>query len=101
MNSISEFCFFILNPEGKEVGYFFLFEEHGHFIWKTVAVSTAFQSLGLGTFGMHQGLKSGKEKNIDHYVAALVKKGAPSEGLTSKPSAYEWVHEYKVFKKEI
>ena len=98
---LSDFCFFILNKEGKEVGYFFLYEDQKHFIWKTVAVVSEYQKLGLGHFGMHHGIQLALNNGIDHFVAALVKKGAPSETLTRKPAEYLWEHQYALFFKDI
>jgi GNAT superfamily N-acetyltransferase len=99
---VGDLSFFILNPEGKEVGYFFLFQDQGdgshpYLIWKTLALTREHQGQGLATFGIHHALKLAQVKGLDSMVAALIRKGAPSEMLLAKIYDLKWEHRYGVF----
>lgn len=98
---LSEYCFFLLNPKGEEVGYFFSFEDQGYLVWKTLAILPEYQGLGLSVFGMHQTLLLAKQRGVDQMVSALIRRGAQSEVLLQKIFNLKWEHHYAVFKKEI
>lgn len=95
-----KYCLFTLNPEGKEIGYFFAFGDQDHFIVKTVATATEYQKHGVGAFGLHVAMKMAVRDGFEFSIAALVKERAQSEGLVAKASNYVWAHEYGVFKKD-
>jgi GNAT superfamily N-acetyltransferase len=99
---LSDFSFFLLNPEGVEVGYFFLFPDQGHVVWKTIAILPEYQKAGLAGFGIHHAVALAQEKGISRVVAALIREGAPSEALLSKAAHLMiWEHRYGVFKKAL
>jgi GNAT superfamily N-acetyltransferase len=100
-NRLSEFSFFLVNPEGKEIGYFFLFADQGFLIWKTLAILPEYQKKGLAGFGIHHALTLAHERGITGVVAALVRRGAPSEQLLLRAEQLRtWEHRYAVFKKD-
>jgi GNAT superfamily N-acetyltransferase len=101
-NENDSLSFFILDPTGKEIGYFFLFQDAGdqdkpYLIWKTLAIMQLHQGQGLATFGIHHALQIAKKRNLDSMVAALIRKGAPSEILLNKIYDLKWEHRYGVF----
>jgi GNAT superfamily N-acetyltransferase len=99
---LSEFSFFILNPAGEEIGYFFLFPEHDYLVWKTLAILPEYQGAGLASFGIHHALSLAQKHNISKVVSALIRKGAGSEQLLKRGEEYLiWEHRYGVFKKRI
>jgi len=99
---LSEFSFFILNPKKEEVGYFFLFEDQGYLVWKTLAILPAYQKAGLAGFGIHHALTLAKSKGINRLISALIRSGAPSEALLLKAAHLKlWEHRYGVFKKDL
>ncbi|MBU6155141.1 MAG: GNAT family N-acetyltransferase, partial [Bdellovibrionales bacterium] len=92
---LSEFSFFLLDPKGTEVGYFFLFPDQGYLVWKTLAVLPEYQKSGLAGFGIHHALKLALGQGITKVVAALIRKGAPSESLISRAEPLRiWEHRY-------
>lgn len=94
----SKYCFFILNPEGREVGYGFVFLDQGCLIWKTLAVSPSEQGKSLSTFFMHASCQQGLADGVKYYVAALVKEEGMSDVTVQKLAPIrEWIHEYAVY----
>jgi hypothetical protein len=101
-NVLSEFSFFILNPKGEEVGYYFLFPENGYLIWKTIAILPEYQKAGLASFGIHHSLLLAEKHGIQKVVAALIRQGAPSEILLKRAESFlMWEHRYAIFEKTI
>jgi len=98
---LSENCFFILNSDGKEIGYFFLYDDQGYLVWKTIAVIPEYQGIGVSTFGIHHALIEAKARGVDQMISALIRKGAQSEVQLQKIFNLLWEHEYTVFQKEI
>lgn len=99
---LSEFSFFILNPAGEEIGYFFLFQESGVLVWKTLAILPEYQGAGLAAFGIHHALLLAEKHGIKEVVAALIRKGAQSEHLLKRGEEFlVWEHRYGVFVKEL
>jgi len=99
---LSEYTFFVLNPEGEEVGYFFLFVENGYLVWKTVAIIPEYQGAGLASFGIHHALQLALKNGVDKLLAALIRVGAPSEVLLNRASKLMlWEHRYAVFQKTV
>jgi GNAT superfamily N-acetyltransferase len=97
---LSEFSFFILNPKGEEIGYFFLFPENGYLIWKTLAILPEYQGAGLASFGIHHALTLAEKHQIGKVVSALIRKGAGSEVLLKRGAEHLiWEHRYAVFSK--
>jgi GNAT superfamily N-acetyltransferase len=99
---LSEFSFFILNPEGEEIGYFFLFPESGYLVWKTLAILPVYQGAGLAAFGIHHALTLASGHGIERVVSALIRNGAASEHLLKRGEEYQiWEHRYGVFRKTL
>jgi GNAT superfamily N-acetyltransferase len=99
---LSEFSFFILNPSGEEIGYFFLFPESGYLVWKTLAILPEYQGAGLAAFGIHHALTLAARNGIRKVVSALIRNGAQSEHLLKRGEAFQiWEHRYGVFKKNL
>jgi GNAT superfamily N-acetyltransferase len=99
---LSEYTFFILNPAGEEIGYFFLFVENGYLVWKTVAILPEYQGAGLASFGIHHALQLALRNGVDKLLAALIRNGAPSEVLLNRAKSLQlWEHRYAVFEKSI
>lgn len=99
---LSEFSFFILNPEGEEIGYFFLFPESGYLVWKTLAILPEYQGTGLAAFGIHHALTLASAHGIERVVSALIRNGAQSEHLLKRGEAFQiWEHRYGVFRKTL
>jgi GNAT superfamily N-acetyltransferase len=99
---LSEFSFFILNPAGEEIGYFFLFQESGVLVWKTLAILPEYQGAGLAAFGIHHALLLAEKHGIKEVVSALIRKGAQSEHLLKRGEEFlVWEHRYGVFVKEL
>jgi GNAT superfamily N-acetyltransferase len=97
---LSEFSFFILNPKGQEIGYFFLFPENGYLVWKTIAILPKYQKAGLAGFGIHHALLLCEKHGIRKVIAALIRKGAPSEVLLKRAESFLlWEHRYAVLEK--
>ena len=101
MKYISEYCFFILNPEGKEIGYSFSFEDQNYLIWKTMAIKKDYQGKGLATLVINHTLQLAQKNGLSNMVAALMRQGAPSEILLNKISTPLWTHHYSLLKKSI
>jgi len=99
---LSEFSFFILNPSGEEIGYFFLFPESGYLVWKTLAILPEYQGAGLAAFGIHHALTLASRHGINRVVSALIRNGAQSEHLLRRGEAFQiWEHRYGVFKRTL
>jgi GNAT superfamily N-acetyltransferase len=99
---LSEFSFFILNPTGEEIGYFFLFPESGHLVWKTLAILPEYQGAGLAAFGIHHALTLASGHGIQKVVSALIRNGAQSEHLLKRGESFQiWEHRYGVFSKNL
>ncbi len=99
---LSEFSFFILNPKGEEIGYFFLFPENGYLVWKTIAILPEYQKAGLAGFGIHHSLLLAEKHGIEKVLTALIRKGAPSEVLLKRAESFlMWEHRYAVLGKTI
>ncbi len=99
---LSDFSFFILNPEGREVGYFFLFPDRESLVWKTLALFPEYQKAGLAGFGIHHALKLALDRGISSVVSALIRRGAPSEALLSRAAPLKaWERRYGVFRKTL
>ena len=97
---LSEFSFFILNPKGEEIGYYFLFPENGYLVWKTIAILPEYQKAGLAGFGIHHSLLLAEKHGIKKVVAALIRNGAPSEVLLKRGEQFQiWEHRYAVYGK--
>jgi GNAT superfamily N-acetyltransferase len=102
LDVISDYSFFILNPEGHEIGYFFLFEEQGYLIWKTLAIIPEYQGMGLAGLGIHHALQMAQSRGLNQVVSAMIRKGAPSEALLERArDLMIWEHRYAVFHKVI
>jgi GNAT superfamily N-acetyltransferase len=99
---LSEYTFFLLNPAGEEIGYFFLFVENGYLVWKTVAILPEYQGAGLASFGIHHALQLALKSGVDKLLAALIRTGAPSEVLLNRAKTLQiWEHRYAVFEKTV
>ncbi|MEI6882764.1 MAG: hypothetical protein WCK82_15700, partial [Bacteroidota bacterium] len=93
-----KYCLFIVDPDGKEVGYGFTFEDKGHLIWKTLAVIPSEHGKGLSNFFMHASAEQGLDDGIKYVVAALVKEEGASDFTVKKfAPILAWIHEYEVF----
>ena len=99
---ITDFSFFLLNPQGKEVGYFFLFEDQGYLVWKTLAILPEYQKAGLAGFGMYHSFLKAQQKGLTQVITALIRRGAPSEVLLHRAQdLFLWEHRYAVFQKTL
>lgn len=99
---LSEFSFFIQNPSGEEIGYFFLFPESEYLVWKTLAILPEYQGAGLAAFGIHHALTLAARSGITKVVSAMIRNGAQSEHLLKRAESFQiWEHRYGVFKKTL
>jgi GNAT superfamily N-acetyltransferase len=99
---LSEYSFFLTNPQGEEIGYFFLFPEHDYLIWKTLAVLPKYQGAGLASFGIHHALTLAHQNGIKKVVSALIRNGGQSEVLLKRGQEFQiWEHRYAVFEKTL
>ncbi len=101
-DKVSDFSFFLLNPAGEEIGYFFLFEDQGYLVWKTLAILPEYQKAGLSAFGMYNALLLARQKGVSKTITALIRRGAPSEVLLARgKDLLLWEHRYAVFQKPL
>ncbi len=91
---------FVVSPDGKEVGYFFCFEDNGYVVYKSVAVLPKMRGLGLSNALVHVVGTRGLERGLRMLITALVRKGAQSESYAKKAQKL-WRHDYVLFRKEI
>lgn len=91
---------FVLDPEGKEQGFFFCFPDQGYLVMKTTTVSEASRGLGLSNALMHVNALNALKQGCDKFIPALVRAGAQSESYGKKSSAL-WKHEYALFRRSL
>ncbi|HRO66769.1 MAG TPA: GNAT family N-acetyltransferase, partial [Pseudobdellovibrionaceae bacterium] len=94
------YSFFALNKEGKEVGFFYGFEDQGYLVLKTVAVLNEARGQGLSNALTYLQAKAALNKGHSKLITALVKTGAQSESYKKKATAL-WTHDYVLLKKEL
>lgn len=98
---LSELSFFILNSEGRAIGYSFSFIDHGYLVWKTMAIEKEYQGKSLATLVIHRTIQLAIQQGITNMVAALMKSGGQSELLLNRISKPLWTHEYTLLIKKL
>lgn len=93
-------CFFAVNSEGKEVGFFFCFVENGYLILKSTTILPDYRGLGLSNALAHLAGKVALEKGVTKYIPALVECGNRSESYAKKGGTL-WTHHYVLFEKKL
>lgn len=98
----SKYCFFVLDPSGKEVGYGFNLLDQDHLIWKTLAIHPSEHGKGLSTFFMHASCLQARADGIPRAVAALVKEEGASDFTVQKLAPHlDWIHEFSVYSRNL
>lgn len=91
---------FVSDPEGKAVGFFFIFEDQGYMVLKSVAVLPEARGKGLSNALIHSSSIEAQKRGLDRIIVALVKSGAQSESYEKK-CAPMWRHEYALFQRDL
>jgi GNAT superfamily N-acetyltransferase len=94
------YAFFVLSPEGKEVGFFFGFLQEDAVVLKSVTVLPEYRGFGLSNALSHLIAKRGVEHGATKYISALVRSGAQSESYGKKGETL-WVHRYALYEKPL
>ncbi|MCO4755666.1 MAG: GNAT family N-acetyltransferase [Bacteriovoracaceae bacterium] len=97
-----QYSFFILNPEGIEIGYVFSFiDTSGEQIVKSILMDPKFQGARLASALLHAAVRQGRINGHKQCIGAMVRKGNVSEHFfdhLQKPTAR---HEYTLVKKAL
>ena len=91
---------FVLNREGKEIGFFHAFADQGYLVFKSICIHPEYQGRGLSTALSALSAIKGVEDGIGHFVTGLVKTGNRSESYAKKSTAL-WQHEYVLYQKMV
>lgn len=94
------YSFFVLDKNGKEVGFFYGFVDQGYLVLKTVAVRNEARGKGLSNALTYLQATAALAKGHSKMITALVKTGAQSESYKKKATPL-WTHDYVLLKKEI
>jgi GNAT superfamily N-acetyltransferase len=93
---------FVVDPEGREVGFAFGFIDRGYAVVKTIAVLPAFRGHRLSTALLHLVLAGGLARGVRRGLSALVRAGSKSQFLEGKHAMLRgWRHEYALFEKRL
>jgi len=77
-------------------GFFYMFEDQGYIVMKTVAVRDSARGLGLSNALTYACSDAALKNGVTKAITALVKSGAQSESY-GKKMAQEWLHTYALF----
>jgi GNAT superfamily N-acetyltransferase len=97
---------FILDPQGKEVGFSFNFADLDPtakvpvLVLKSIALSPEARGKGFSNALLHQTLVDAHARGLRQTISALAKKGIQSESYTKQETPL-WDHEYALFRKEL
>ena len=91
--------YFALDPQGKEVGFFFNFIESGSFVMKTAALLPESRGAGVSNAMLYLAAKDAQTRGVRQSIVALVRDGIQSESYTRK-QVETWKHRYALFLKE-
>jgi hypothetical protein len=94
------FSHFVLDSQGNEIAYFFLFIERATTIVKTIAVHRAHQAMGLASGCMGWAAKRAYDAGFIDTVGALLNTQAKSMHLLKRAAQETWTHNYTLFKRE-
>lgn len=89
-------AYFVDDPEGTPVGFFFGFAHEGFFVFKSVAVLPAHQGRGLSNALIHLLAREATNMGFTKGIFALVKDGAISACYARKTETM-WRHTYALF----
>ena len=90
----------VTDSNGKDVGFFLIFEDHGYMVLKSVAVKPEGRGKGLSNAMVYSAATAAKEKGLDLCISALVKSGAQSESYAKKGN-FLWKHEYALYQRDL
>jgi len=89
--------YFLLNPDGKEVGYFFCYEDQGFAVMKSIAILDEARGGGLSNGLVHMSSLAAKNQGITKFITALVRSDAQSQSFNKK-CQLRWTHEYSLYR---
>ncbi|MCM2321760.1 MAG: GNAT family N-acetyltransferase [Oligoflexia bacterium] len=90
---------FVVDPNGREVGFFFVLREREYAVMKTIAMLPEGRGKGLSNALFHESSRAALELGHRSAIAALVRSGAQSESYARK-SQELWRHDYVLYGKE-
>lgn len=90
-------CYWALDREQNEVGFFFGFIENGYLILKSAALLKSARGHGLSNALASLVATAALNQGVNRFVTALMKKGAQSESF-GKKTAELWNHNYVLLK---
>jgi GNAT superfamily N-acetyltransferase len=91
---------FVCCPDGREIGYFFLFPYEDYLVLKTAAILPEYRGLGLSNAMVHLAARSAVKNGIHKTLSALVRTGIQSESYGRKQN-FLWRHEFALFGKAL
>jgi predicted GNAT family acetyltransferase len=92
-------CFAIDN-EGKEVAFFFVFEQDDYIVMKSTAVLPEHRGRGLSNAVLYPAFQRALQENKRGYISALMIDGAQSTSY-SKHGNFLWSHRYALFELDL
>ncbi len=96
---------FVVDPNGREVGYVFAFDDESrgqkYTVWKTIAVLPECRGMGLSMALLYEVALRARERGDRHVVAAMLRSGAQSESYQKKLARETWKHDYALFAKDL
>ena len=88
---------FALSPEGKEIGFFFVFPQENYIVMKSTTVVPEHRGKGISNAVLYPAFKRAIAEKKEGYISALMIKGAQSESYSSHGN-FICSHEYELMK---
>ncbi len=93
------YSYFAVSPEGKEIGFFFIFVEKEYLVLKTIVVDEVYRGKGISTALSYLPALKASENGIDKFTTALIHRGNHSASYNKK-SRDLWDHRYVLYRKD-
>ena len=93
-------AYFVVSPEGEELGFTFNWIESKYLVMKTILLSPKARGHRLSNALLHVPTNEANERGVSCGIAALVRDGLQSERYTQDHELL-WKHEYAVMMKDL
>jgi GNAT superfamily N-acetyltransferase len=97
------YCNFLLDPEGKEVGYLFAFfdgQNKDHFVIKTMTLLPEARGKGLSNALVCHAFRQGRDNGSKRTIHAMVRSDAQSRSY-GRHVSIDWEHHYLLVEKTL
>ncbi len=94
-------CFFLLSPEGREIGFYFSFideQNPGHYVMKTIGLKHEARGGGLSNAMVCHGAMLARDQGATRAIQALARNDAQSRSY-ARYAPTQWEHDYVLVEK--